>query len=291
MAAVAAPAEARRAHTLAKGAHWRVTDLHCGLGPADRAEEEQHGCTSVSLVLAGSFTYEGEQGRALLTPGSLLLGNTGQCFCCHHEHAAGDRCLSFQFEPQFIDEALAQWGTPVRPFRAPRLPPLARTRPLWAQAPALLHPAAAAAPLEIEQFAAELLAIALHEDRGIPLPRVRARDERRVTRVVRQLEQDYASEHTLASLARTAGLARHSFLRMFRAVTGITPWQYLLSLRLAAAAQRLLHSEQSVTDIAADVGFGDLSEFTRRFHAEFGAPPGAWRRSYRQARRSAMPFL
>src|SRR2546430_5544229 len=30
----------------------------------------------------------------LMTPGSLLLGNAGQCFECGHEHGLGDRCLS-----------------------------------------------------------------------------------------------------------------------------------------------------------------------------------------------------
>ena len=287
MAALAAPAGTRRIHPLSAGEHWRVTDLRCGLGPADRAEEEQHVSTSVSVVLAGTFTYEGAQGRVLLTPGSLLLGNAGHCFYCRHEHAAGDRCLSFQFDAAYLDAEEATDA--ARLFAAPRVPPLAGTRALWVAARQLASAPEAAAPFEIEQLAAQALAVARCEDAAATLARVRPRDERRVAQVVRALEHDYASPHTLASLARSVGLARHSFLRTFRAVTGITPYRYLLSLRLAAAAQRLLRTEQAVTDIAVDVGFGDLSEFTRRFHAEFGQPPGAWRRRQRQGRAHGKP--
>lgn len=270
-----------QARELAAGAGWRAVDLPCSLGPRDRAEEEQHGRTSVSLVMAGTFTYEGATGRVLLTPGSLLLGQAGRCFCCRHEHATGDRCLSFQYEPDLAEE--------LRPFRGARIPPLAATRPLWAAAQQWLREGGDADALRSEQLALQFLAVATRQDTGLPASRVTLRDERRVVLVVRELEVDYAAAHTLASLAQRAGLTRHHFLRTFRAVTGVTPYQYLLSLRLAAAAARLLRTEASVTEVAAEVGFGDLSEFTRRFRAEFGRPPGAWRNARRQGARHGKP--
>lgn len=51
-----------------------------------------------------------------------------------------------------------------------------------------------------------------------------------------------------------------------------------------AAAQRLLDTQDGVLEIALEVGFGDLSEFTRRFRDRFGLPPAAFRRSYGAAR-------
>jgi AraC-like DNA-binding protein len=69
------------------------------------------------------------------------------------------------------------------------------------------------------------------------------------------------------------------FLRTFKRVTGVTPHQWVLRARLREAARRLAETRAPVTEIALDVGFEDLSNFTRTFRAEFGASP----REYRQA--------
>src|SRR5215208_2190214 len=85
---------------LATGDGWSVTDVICTSGPRDRAFEEQHGKVSVAVVVAGTFEYRSSRGRHLMTPGSFLLGNPGECFECGHDHAAGDRCVSFQYQPE-----------------------------------------------------------------------------------------------------------------------------------------------------------------------------------------------
>src|SRR5258708_10260550 len=87
------------ARTVASGAGWKVLDLLCTFGPSDRRFEEQHQSMSISVVLAGCFTYRSERGRELLSPGSLLLGQASRLFGCGHEHGDGDRFLSFQVPP------------------------------------------------------------------------------------------------------------------------------------------------------------------------------------------------
>ena len=53
---------------------------------------------------------------------------------------------------------------------------------------------------------------------------------------------------------------------------------------LAPTPAPVVKKPEPVLDIALDVGFGDLSEFTRRFRDRFGRPPAAFRRSYGRAR-------
>jgi AraC-like DNA-binding protein len=60
-------------------------------------------------------------------------------------------------------------------------------------------------------------------------------------------------------------------------VTGVTPHQWLLRARLRDAAQRLASTRTPVTNVALDVGFDDLSNFTRSFRTEFGASPREYR--------------
>jgi AraC-like DNA-binding protein len=98
-------------------------------------------------------------------------------------------------------------------------------------------------------------------------------DHARIARVVRALGARPAARHTLAGSRAAPGLSPFHFLRSFKAVTGVTPHQWLLRARLRDAARRLSASRTPITDIALDVGFEDLSNFIRSFHAEFGMSP------------------
>ena len=95
--------------------------------------------------------------------------------------------------------------------------------------------------------------------------------------VLRYMAAHASAPHTVAGLARMAKLSPYHFLRSFRAVTGVTPHQWLLRARLRDAAEKLAATNAPVTDIALDVGFDDLSNFTRTCRAEFGASPRHYR--------------
>jgi AraC-like DNA-binding protein len=95
--------------------------------------------------------------------------------------------------------------------------------------------------------------------------------------MLRDLEARFAEPQPLADLARRAGQSPYHFLRTFKAVTGVTPHQWLLRARLREAARRLATSHAPVTEIALDVGFEDLSNFIRTFRAEFGVSPRRYR--------------
>jgi len=60
---------------------------------------------------------------------------------------------------------------------------------------------------------------------------------------------------------------------------GVTPYHYLLSRRLDAAMRRLRSTREPVLTTALECGFGDLSEFTRRFRRRFGTSPASYRRN------------
>ncbi|PYR24565.1 MAG: AraC family transcriptional regulator, partial [Acidobacteria bacterium] len=99
----------------------------------------------------------------------------------------------------------------------------------------------------------------------------------RITRTVRMIEEQPATDLTLVRLAREARLSPFHFLRTFMSLTGATPHQYLLRWRLRAAATRLATEPVKILDIALDAGFGDVSNFNRAFRAEFGGSPRAYR--------------
>ena len=67
----------------------------------------------------------------------------------------------------------------------------------------------------------------------------------------------------------------------------VTPHQYLVRSRLRHAARLLADDEGAITDIAYDVGFGDLSNFVRTFHRAAGVSP----RKFREASRGDRKIL
>ncbi|MGE5495872.1 MAG: helix-turn-helix transcriptional regulator [Burkholderiales bacterium] len=93
-----------------------------------------------------------------------------------------------------------------------------------------------------------------------------------------QRMQDYISSHimepiTLGDLARTAGYSPWHAARVFKELTGKSPFEYLRALRLSRAAEALKSGKSRVVDVAFDFLFGSHEGFTRAFSKQFGTTP------------------
>jgi len=265
---------------LATGAHWSVEDVVCTCTPDDRPFEEQHTGVAIAIVVAGTFQYRTTAGRALMAPGSILLGNDGQCFRCSHEHAAGDRCASFHFATDYFAALAAHAGVrcPDVPFDSPRIPLSRSLAPLIARARLRLASGATDAIDDWNQLATDLalgVVRLLASGQRAPRPALPVH-ERRVTELVRQIDERPAGVYTLDALAQAADMSPFHFARIFQAVTGCSPHQYVMRLRLQHAADRLAARSAKVLDVALDAGFGDVSNFNHAFKREFGASPRAF---------------
>jgi AraC family transcriptional regulator len=268
------------ARLLARGPHWSVEDVVCTCTPDDRPFEEQHAGVAVAIVVAGTFQYRSPAGRALMTPGSLLLGNDRQCFRCSHEHAAGDRCLSFHFAAEYFAALAADAGVrhPEVPFDSPRLPLSRPLAPLVARARTRLASGSIDALDDWRHLATDLaigVVRLLATGQAAPRPALPVH-ERRVTELVRQIDAHPGDAYTLEALAQAVDLSPFHFARIFQDVTGCSPHQYVMRMRLQHAAAHLAARSAKVLDIALDAGFGDVSNFNHAFKREFGASPRAF---------------
>jgi len=117
---------------------------------------------------------------------------------------------------------------------------------------------------------------------GVPVGRWSTRTSRlhpeSVRLVQRFIEENLSESLTLAQLAAAARVPEHRFAREFRAVFGVTPWQYVLSRRLERAASLLRHTGRSVVEIALECGFSSHSHLTTCMRARTGATPSQIRR-------------
>ncbi|MCK7612497.1 GlxA family transcriptional regulator [Roseibium sediminicola] len=90
---------------------------------------------------------------------------------------------------------------------------------------------------------------------------------------------------TVADAAQASGLPGRSFLRRFKAATGLAPKTYLQELRIERARDLLIDTEQSVSEICFAVGYNDPPSFVRLFTRLSGLTPGAFRDQYRRDHR------
>lgn len=99
------------------------------------------------------------------------------------------------------------------------------------------------------------------------------------------MEREYHDELYLEQIAHRVFLSPGHFAELFRRTTGVSPWDYLIRIRVEAAKRLLSDSARSITDIANAVGFGDASHFTKLFKSREGLTPRAWRQEHRPAER------
>lgn len=82
----------------------------------------------------------------------------------------------------------------------------------------------------------------------------------------------------VTELAEYAGIDRSYLSWLFRTRKGQSPQQYILKLKMEAAAQHLKKKELSVKEVALCVGYDDPLEFSKQFHRQFQVSPTRWRK-------------
>src|SRR5579859_3357862 len=248
-----------------------VVDYRCTAGPAEKPFTEVHRSYSVSYVRKGSFGYRTRGQTFELVAGSVLVGKAGDEFMCTHDHhVCGDECLAFHLQPEAA-EALG-----LEDWRSGGLPPLPELMVIGELAQAA---AEGRSDVGLDELGWLFPARFAQSVSGQKQPAMQAgsRDRRRAVEAALWLDAHSGQPVDLDGAAKQAGLSPFHFLRLFAKVVGVTPHQYLVRLRLRHAARLLADDTRSITDVALDVGFADLSNFVRTFHRAAGVSPRAFR--------------
>jgi AraC-like DNA-binding protein len=236
--------------------------VHCERTAHARADEEHSPAPTLVLPQRGTFRYHVANGVTLADPNTALLFHPDQSYRITHPNDEGDDCVAIYFDRDTLADVLGFAGetTQVWTLSAPA------QRQLHARA---IRSLAARDPLEREESAISALSALA------PLPAMKrhSADAVRIEAVRERLATDVSANHSLAAIARDAGLSPFHLARRFRAHTGSSIHQYLVALRLATARARIRDGATNLTQLAFDLGFSSLAHFSATFRRAYGKPP------------------
>lgn len=95
----------------------------------------------------------------------------------------------------------------------------------------------------------------------------------RITHVLTWLKDHYAEPLSVEAIAKQAGMSQSAFHRHFKAVTTLSPLQYLKRIRLQVARRLMLGEGLDAAGASFRVGYESPSQFNREYRRLFGAPP------------------
>lgn len=145
------------------------------------------------------------------------------------------------------------------------------------------------ASVEEAMRVARLYLVDWHRDGQQPyaaLTASRQVDDAVVARCQRWLAHHYDEARPVHAMVAMSGLSDRSFTRRFKQATGMTPMDYVHTLRLEEAKQLLESVSDPVEAVAEQVGYEDASFFRRLFGRRVGLTPARYRRRFGAMRRA-----
>jgi len=108
-------------------------------------------------------------------------------------------------------------------------------------------------------------------------------------RAERYLAEHHAEALDMREVARKLGVSYSSFRRSFTKQTGLSPWQYVLRLRLDRARRLISVGDEKLDAIASRLGFSSAFHLSSAFKTAHGLSPTSWKRRLMMTKEGRLP--
>lgn len=108
-------------------------------------------------------------------------------------------------------------------------------------------------------------------------PHIHKRHLVQIESAMEYIDEHFVEDISLDMLAQISNMSRSYFSSMFKALNGITVWDYVINKRIALSVNLMMQSELSITEIAFESGFNNSTNFNRAFQKITGLTPREYR--------------
>lgn len=271
----------------AKEGPWSIFVLN---GRGQRFHTRSEGFFSLKWMVKGRAGYELDGRRRFVSRETAMLVNQGQPYQMEFDPPGGESFCLF-YDRALVDEA---WASIEAGFNVPG----DRAQQEFPNVPFTLSPSFAGllsdlhidgVEDDVDVIESRLLlalehAVAVaqrHRGQAARIPAAKPSTRAHLLGLVERARERLTSSNgvhcSLDTLAAGAGMSKFHFLRLFKAVYGLTPGAYAERLRIETAIMQLRWSARSVIDIALDLGYDSPSAFAKAFRRYTGSAPTGWR--------------
>lgn len=106
---------------------------------------------------------------------------------------------------------------------------------------------------------------------------------RRINRIVQFVEKNYNRKISLEDIGELVGMSASSVSRFFKKRTRHNFWDYLNGFRIDRAAQMMIETEHTISEISYACGFNNISNFNRVFRERIGTTPSDYRNKFKES--------
>lgn len=238
-------------------------------------------------VVTGQKTWHTPDGALRARPGETLFFKKGATVV--EQHFEEDVCLLMLFIPDALtrstmremNEALRLRNTGGAPIKTALRVEIDVTLAAFLQSMRTYLTAAEKPPepivrLKFKELVVSILTSGTNAALAEHFQRIGGSDSPSIAEI---MEANCLYNLSLEEYARLCHRSLSSFKREFQAHFQESPGKWLLQRRIAHGAMLLRTSKASVTDVAFDCGFENVSHFNRTFKERFGVPPTAYRKA------------
>ena len=106
---------------------------------------------------------------------------------------------------------------------------------------------------------------------------------RRINRIVQFVEKNYNRKISLEDVGEQVGMSASSVSRFFKKRPRHNFWDYLNGFRIDRAAQMMIETEHTISEISYACGFNNISNFNRVFRERIGTTPSDYRNKFKES--------
>lgn len=271
-------------HTLFESDFYQILNFKCYCRECGESKPEYSQSFKISFVRTGYFDYNVFRHTLEAHNGRIIVTKPGyEHTVTHHWDAPNDQCTIIEFTDTFYQLLKEQyqishcWFFKDRDIHSILLDTDAKSE--------LLHKitlkhlgADTTVHLGIDQLIMELVDHLFGKLTQKPSPNVITSKQKNNYLPTIEKAKQFISNHlhddiSLSDIAEHCHISPYHFSRLFKTLTGYSPYQYLIEVRLHYASVLLKNTDLSVTAIAFDTGFNSLEHFTASFTKQFNTPP------------------